>query len=505
VFHLWLNIPVADIPTSPSVAVHPGSDKSGRSPLYGFLSRHGDKILALVPLAFLIWVVAQYAVAVPYLDQWELVPLLDKTYHGELTFHNLWAQHNEHRILFPKIIMLLLARLTRWNIHYELAVNVTLALGIFTVFIYQVTITGRKLGIAGLHWAIPAISLVVFSISQYQNWLWGWQLQMFLNLLAVTGGIVLLANDTFRWSKFAAAALLGIVATYSFADGALIWPIGLLLLLLVKTRAGERRAAAVGWILIGALTMGTYFYHYQKPEEHPPLGLIFKMPFEYAAYVFKYIGGICAQGLGGDVSSDGDFAFVFGLAGTVAAGWAGWTLFRKKIADPGTLLPYFGLSLYSVGSALITGVGRLGFGSDQALASRYCTMVTPLWVSLVVWLVLLRNRRPSAADTGPAPGPRRKPVPDPCQTVATWMLLAVLVMLTLGTVFGTDGAKALSREQTFGRNCLLNVAANPASETDYQGLRAIYPRPKVVVERYPILIKHRLSLFQDAQTSSVSQ
>ena len=78
-FHLWLNIPVADIPTSPSVAVHPGSDKSGRSPLYGFLSRHGDKILALVPLAFLIWVVAQYAVAVPYLDQWELVPLLEKT------------------------------------------------------------------------------------------------------------------------------------------------------------------------------------------------------------------------------------------------------------------------------------------------------------------------------------------------------------------------------------------------------------------------------------------
>jgi hypothetical protein len=51
--------------------------------------------------------------------------------------------------------------------------------------------------------------------------------------------------------------------------------------------------------------------------------------------------------------------------------------------------------------------------------------------------------------------------------------------------------------QTSGRNCLLNVAANPASETDYQGLGMIYPRPKVVMERYPVLIKHRLSLFKD--------
>ena len=319
----------------------PWPDQSEISPFFVFLSRYGGKILALVPLAFLIWVVAQYAVAVPFWDQWELVPLLEKTYHGELTCHDLWAQHNEHRILFPQIIMLLLARLTRWNIHYELAVNIMLALGIFAVFAHQVKITGRKLGIAGLPGAIPAISLIVFSVSQYQNWLWGWQLQMFLNLLAVAGGIALLANETFRWSRFAAAALLGIVATYSFANGALFWPIGLMLLFFIKTGAGEKRPAIAGWILIGALTLGTYFYHYQKPEEHPSLSLIFKMPVEYAVYVFKYLGGICAQGLGDDVSADGVLAFVFGLAGTVAIAWAGWTLFRKKIADPGDTASLF--------------------------------------------------------------------------------------------------------------------------------------------------------------------
>ena len=417
------------MPASASEAVPSGPDKSGRSPLFIFLSRHGDKILALLPLAILIWTVVQYAVAVPYLDQWELVPYLEKMYQGELTFHDLWAQHNEHRIFFPKIIMLLLARLTHWNIRYELAVNILLALGIFAVFIRQVKMTERKLAVARLPWAIPAISLVVFSISQYQNWLWGWQLQMFLNLLAAIGVIVLLANGAFGWRRFATAVLLAVVATYSFADGALVWPIGLLLLV-VTAGVPQRKAAVIGWIGVGTLTLVSYFYHYHKPEEHPPLGLMFKMPLAYAAYVFKYLGATCAEGLGGDTAKDGVLALVIGLPATVVTGWAGWMLIRRKIADVQTLLPYFGLILYSVGSALVTGVGRLGFGSNQALASRYCTMTVPLWVSLVVFLILLRMDSYRAMDAANAAFAQKKRkyttrhyVRQTLRKIAGWLLV----------------------------------------------------------------------------------
>jgi hypothetical protein len=483
----------------------PQLNKSGRSPLFVFLSRHGPLVLALVPLAFLLCVVARYAVPVPYWDQWEFVPLLEKTYHGQLTFHDLWAQHNEHRILFPRIIMLALAHLTGWNIRCELAVNLILALGIFAVFIHQVKITGRKLGIAGWYWAIPAISLIVFSISQYQNWLWGWQLQMLLNLLAVVGGIVLLANEIFSWRRFAAAALLGVVATYSFANGTLFWPIGLVILLVVTAGKREKQPAMIAWLAVSVLTLWSYLYHYQKPEEHPALNLIFKMPAEYAGFVLKYIGGICAQYVGGSTPTDGDFALVFGLAATLALGWAGGMLVRKKIADFKTLLPYFGLSLYSIGSALMTGVGRVGFGSNQAIYSRYCTMVVPLWVSLVVLLVLLRtggNRNPNA---GPAPQKRHgTPAPPDCRQIAGWLLLAAITLLVLGSICATDGAKDLSRLQAWGRTSLLNLAANPRADIDYPGLSVIYSKPDVIVERYPVLVKHRLSVFRDRDISSDS-
>jgi hypothetical protein len=471
---------------------------SGQSPAPPFLSRHGAAILALVPLLFLIGVVVHYAVAVPYYDQWELVPLLEKSYRGDLALHDLWAQHNEHRIFFPLALMLPLARLTGWNVYYELALNLALALGIFLVFTGLVKRTARQLAWSGLSWSIPAVSVVVFSVCQYQNWLWGWQLQMFLNLLAVVGGIGLLAGDTFRWRRFAGAALLGVVANYSFANGILFWPIGLAVLFVVTRGTRDSRPTLIAWLLVAALALGTYFYHYQKPEEQPPLSLIFKMPLTYAAYVFKYLGGITNQGLCGDDAVDMALAGVVGLAGMLALGWSGWMLVRKRIAGFRVLVPYFALSAYSIGSALMTGVGRLGYGSDQALASRYGTMATSMWASLIVLLALLARRGAGPGQDGlPEPKPAAGFRPWDYRSVARWSLGIVIALLALGSMFAVGGAANLSQAQSYGRASLLNLAAHPEADIDYPVLALLYPSPKIVVERYPILVEHHLSVFRD--------
>src|SRR6185295_10773946 len=98
------------------------------------------------------------------------------------TLSDIWTLHNEHRLLFPQIIMLGLARLTSWDIRFELGTSVLLATAIFLLLSRQVLITAEKLQIPALRWAIPLIGVVVFSIGQYQNWLWGWQLQIFLSV-----------------------------------------------------------------------------------------------------------------------------------------------------------------------------------------------------------------------------------------------------------------------------------------------------------------------------------
>src|SRR5438128_1219761 len=74
---------------------------------------------ALLPFNF----VYRFGVNLPYWDQWELVPLLAKLHDGQLTLADLTAQHNEHRIFFPRLIMLGLATLTRYNTVAEMYFN----------------------------------------------------------------------------------------------------------------------------------------------------------------------------------------------------------------------------------------------------------------------------------------------------------------------------------------------------------------------------------------------
>lgn len=65
--------------------------------------------LALIPLLILIRYVIRYGVDIPWYDQWKFLPTLEKFFQGRLAFHDLWQQHNEHRILFPRIVFLALA------------------------------------------------------------------------------------------------------------------------------------------------------------------------------------------------------------------------------------------------------------------------------------------------------------------------------------------------------------------------------------------------------------
>ncbi len=451
---------------------------------------HVAYLLALLPLIFLLLVMVRFAVDVPFLDQWELVPLLDKWYRGSLSFRDLWAQHNEHRILFPRMIMLTLAWVSHWNTYLELETNVVFAVGIFAAYALQIQATARRLTRPDLIGAIPLASLAVFSITQYQNWLWGWQLQMFLNLFCVVAGLLVLANGAFDWGRLALAVAFGVGATYAFANGPLYWPIGLAVVA-VTTTGRQRRAAVSVWVLVAALVLAGNYLDYRKPEEHPPLGVVFNLPVQYAVYVLKYLGGIGDPGILGQPSVNGTVATLLGMAGLAAFVWVLWLLPRRTAVELRTMLPYLAISLYSLGSALGTGIGRLGFGSDQALASRYCTMVTPFWVSLLVFLMLLAGA-PTVVSAS-----RGKPSRDNRtrwhRRLAGGLLWLFVALLALGSGSAVGRAQLHSQSVSRGRAGLRNAAAGSA---DVAGLDALYPRPNIVRERLPVLVRHRLSLFR---------
>jgi len=458
----------------------------------------------LAPFIYLVVVVARYSVEVPFADQWELVPVLDKSYRGELTFGDLWAQHNEHRIFFPRLIMLGLARATHWRIGCELGLNILLGLALLALLVWQIRRTARMLQASELRWALPASSLLVFSMSQFQNWLWGWQMQIFLSVLAVTGGIMLLANGRFTWAKFASAAALGFVASHSFANGILFWPIGVALLTcdspapktgsagILPARAFRERLLTppvLLWCLLAALTLVSYLLHYEKPARHPALNVALKHPLEYFSYALKYLGSPCAQYGNAAVLPDSVMALAFGFGAVLLLAWATRSLvWRNQLVavQSDALRPYLAFASYSILSALMTGIGRAGFGSEQAMESRYVTLTVPLWISLVVFLILLARQhaaRPKSAR------------------VARWALALVLVFIALSSFLAIKQAQGIFEARSEGRAYLLQLGAHPELKPDIDELFRVYPakNPGIAAERLPVLVRERLSLFRDAE------
>lgn len=123
--------------------------------------------VVLLPPLYILYLITRYGIDVPFWDEWEFVPLLMKFKSGALTFHDLLAQHNEHRILFPRLIMLVLAAVTGWDIRYELYAN--FAVAAFT-FVFLNLLYRRAAGKGRAPW-FPALSaFLVFSPVQAENW-----------------------------------------------------------------------------------------------------------------------------------------------------------------------------------------------------------------------------------------------------------------------------------------------------------------------------------------------
>ena len=62
--------------------------------------------LGVLPALVLLAYIRAFAVNIPFMDDWQFVPLLEKAKNGTLTFEELCAPHDEHRLLLPRIIII---------------------------------------------------------------------------------------------------------------------------------------------------------------------------------------------------------------------------------------------------------------------------------------------------------------------------------------------------------------------------------------------------------------
>jgi hypothetical protein len=140
-----------------------GGNARGRNLLAGTIGLVSCLLILLPAVLALIYVRA-FGVSVVFGDAWAMVPLFDKWSSGTLRVSDLFAQHNEHRILFPRIAMLSLGVITAYNTLAEMY----LILICFLVTLSVLLLAFRNKTRPWLFLFVP-ISFLVFSFRQYEN------------------------------------------------------------------------------------------------------------------------------------------------------------------------------------------------------------------------------------------------------------------------------------------------------------------------------------------------
>jgi hypothetical protein len=447
---------------------------------------------ALLPPLFLLIVILTQTVDIPFADQWAMLAVLTRSYDGTLSFHDLWVQHNEHRLFVPRALMLVLARLSGWNTRVEMGASLVLAAATCGVLVYQLRATGQATRMRW-RWLVPVLSLAIFSLNQAESWWGGWNVQIFLSVFGVTAGLVLLSRPVPRWTTLMLAILCAVIASYSYGPGLLVWPVGLIMLVL-QVRAAPMSMAGpiVAWSIAALATITLFFSNYTWSEQATPLSTVLQTPRPYLLYSITYLGAPPTRGaveyLFGQITGDtqaicnlGDSdlcsyvnttAIVAGIVGIGLFALAGWTLARRL--PFAVWLPYAALAVYALGTGAMTSLGRAGYGNHQALAQRYATTASLFWLALVVLGALYAHVHAQRRWVG---------------ALSSGLIGLFSLLIILCSIQGLDhfrwqqGFLAPAREALY-------------TAQDDALLQRLYPDPQVVKDAIPLLREHRLTIFR---------
>ncbi|MBW3584501.1 MAG: hypothetical protein KY448_01285 [Cyanobacteria bacterium 0813] len=366
--------------------------------------------LYLIPVLLLIGFVANFSVNVPVDDEWRLASLFEKIAQGNVTFKDFWALHSNHRIVFPKIIMAVLAFASRWNINYQLCLSIGLA-AITFIAMYKLSSMQVK-NVADDLWHLANIltCILLCSLVQHENWLWGFQLAwFFVNLCFVAAVYALVSNHKLLPNmRISIAAVFCFFASFSLAQGLLSWLAAIPAVVALEGNAAQKRKRAIAWMLLFVTTCAVYSINYHPSRKASIISLLNK-PLVVIDYFLSLLGSPIVRSPGisafvGLVIFASFVFFVVYLGGKIVSSSVASSVSansekqpqvpaipsslamtdRNDIAENYEALPWLSIGLFSVLSALFITAGRAEFGAIQAIeSSRYTTNSILLLIALV--------------------------------------------------------------------------------------------------------------------------
>jgi hypothetical protein len=279
---------------------------------------------------------------------------------------------------------------------------------------------------------------------------------------------LLVTSGSLGW-RFALSVISGVVASFSFGSGLLVWPIGLVLILLsLRLRIEESKRLylkmASIWCLIGIFTFVGYYADYTSQ------GSLLRFLNRSPSYLYEFYSTY----IGAPLSSDLNTAVGIGLLLLLLYICVGiYALSRRPSPQSSMQLFFLSLMLFALLSGALVIVSRSHLGMATAIAHRYTEITAFGIIGLYLLMLSLKFRYKYV-----------KP-----------LLLGALLFLVVGGLFAS-----FSHAIEYGKETRdsYNKAAYFVSTYEFQSdenLRKTLPWPHIVREWAPILEKYNLNVF----------
>ena len=346
------------------------------------------------------------------------------------------------------------------------------------------------------------VALLAFSIVQYENTLWGFQMAWYLVMLSLAVALVLLDRPTLTWIAFLGASAAAIVGSFSSIQGLLIWPAGLVLLY------HRRRPlpSVVAWLALAIASAVIYFYNFDvNATSHRQY--VWHHPLSAARFYIYALGDIV--GVPGSITEPRTGNLAVLLLGVVILLLALGTLVAYGIRREPTGGSPIGVALICFGLlfvAIVT-VGRGIFGYYGAAQSRYTTF--DLLVPIGIYLALLERptltghlaRSGGELEQGGPVGRARRWAAAYSLPIARWTIAAVVVLqIGFGLHYGTKGIQRTYASKVKAARVLRNI--DHASGGQIFGQLNFVYSPSFIRQQARVAQLHHLSVFSGTSRPS---
>ena len=438
-----------------------------------------------VPILGYFLLIFHYGVNVPYQDGWSDITVIHQCYSHPLSCGTIWTQHNEDRLLFPNLVVIVLAHTSHYNVRVEELLSGTMLVAATFLLIHA-----HKRRSPGIPWLYYCpVAILACSVVQYAATLWGFQMAWYLVLLALAVVVVLIDRDELTVLTLTLAIGAGVVGSFSSVQGLLVWPVGMVLILY----RGRPRPIVAAWVVAACATTALYLYHLNiKAGSDLPSSLTHHSIFPAYFSIFA-IGDV----LGVPIKPGGSNAgiLLFGLVIVVVAlatlGLCGLRRDKTTASPVGAALICFGLSF-----SILVALGRHGLGYWGASSSGYT--IYNVWILIGVYMVLLdRKFRVKRREVDPSTKSFERILVGERRNTYRYGIWLVLFFMALQPIIGVgnalEGARTIHAAELKTVSTARNI--NRASGLEILDNVNFYQSPSLTTMQVRIAMDLHLSLF----------